>query len=240
MLEEAVILAGGFGTRLRDVVNDLPKPMAPVCGKPFLEYLFRYLQHQGVRRVVLSVGYLHEKIENHFGKRFGEIEIDYFVEKEPLGTGGGIRAGLTKCKSEQVLVLNGDTFFDIPLSRLESVQSHECRVATIALHKVQDASRYGTVEIKEGTPLIAGFREKDSTKKGESYINAGVYIIERQKFLAMTPENTAFSLETDFFIPSLEKSPVCYAVFNDNPYFIDIGIPSDYQKANEDFRQFRY
>lgn len=240
MLEEAVILAGGFGTRLRDVIADVPKPMAPVCGQPFLEYLFRYLKQQGIRHVVLSVGYLHEKIENHFGDRFDGIRIDYFVEKEPLGTGGGIRAALTRCSSAQVLVLNGDTFFDIPADALLAVHEKEKTVASIALHRVPDASRYGTVEVEQDRPHISAFREKDPSVHGAALINAGVYVFDRVRFLEMTAEGKPFSLETDFFKPVLEKEPVAFATFAPETYFIDIGIPSDYQKANDDFKQFRY
>src|SRR4051812_4918576 len=116
MIREAIILAGGFGTRLRSVIADLPKPLAPVNGQPFLHYLFRYLQHYKIEKAVLSVGYLSEKVEAHFGKNYLGIDIEYAHEKEPLGTGGGIRLAMEKCSGAHVLVLNGDTFFDVPLA----------------------------------------------------------------------------------------------------------------------------
>lgn len=235
MLDEAVILAGGFGTRLRDVVSDLPKPMAPVCGKPFLHYLLRYLEGQGIRRVVLSVGYMHEKIEAYFGKRYGGIDVDYFIEHEPLGTGGGIRAALTKCTSKQVLVLNGDSFFEIPLLPFFTSHATAAADASLALRHVEDASRYGTVITQESN--VTHFREKTGLQQPGD-INAGVYILPRQRFLEETPEGKNFSIEREFFEPMIGVWKLhAYAA---DGYFIDIGIPADYHKANEDFRHFRY
>ena len=120
MVKEAVILAGGFGTRLQSVVADVPKPMAPVNGKPFLQYILDYCIKQGIERVVLSTGYKHEVIFSFFGTQYNTITIQYAHEQEPLGTGGGIQFALQKCIDENVVVLNGDTFFDVDLQALES------------------------------------------------------------------------------------------------------------------------
>jgi len=240
MLEEAVILSGGFGTRLRDVVQDLPKPMAPVNGKPFLEYLLRYLRRQHVKRAVLSTGYLHEKIEAHFGDAFDGMELVYVVEKEALGTGGGIRLALESCAAKNVYVLNGDTFFDISLDELCSAHWNEQADATIALRAVNDASRYGTVELKPDSAEIAAFREKDPSRSGPALINAGVYVLNREQYLNATPGGKAFSIEQDFFAEQLGALRFCGRPFSEEHYFIDIGIPADYQKANDDLRHFRY
>src|ERR1700752_2462097 len=113
MVKEAIILAGGFGTRLREVIQDLPKPMAPVNNKPFLDYTLKYLAHYGIKKTVLSVGYLSEKIIAQYGNSFADMELAYSVEEEPLGTGGGIRLAMQQCQDYDVLVTNGDSFFDI-------------------------------------------------------------------------------------------------------------------------------
>ena len=119
MTKETIILAGGFGTRLQGVVKDLPKPMAPVNGRPFLTYILDYLIDYEYQRAVLSVGYLHEKIVDYFGKKYKTLEIDYAVEEEPLGTGGGILLAMSKCTTENVLVINGDTMFKVDLTAFE-------------------------------------------------------------------------------------------------------------------------
>ena len=115
---EAIVLAGGLGTRLRSIVLDLPKPMAPIGDKPFLEYIFKYLKKSGVTRVVLSVGYKWKVIEEYFGSSFENIELVYSVENEPLGTGGAIKKAMTKIEGEKVYIINGDTFFDVNLNAL--------------------------------------------------------------------------------------------------------------------------
>lgn len=227
MIKEAVILAGGFGTRLRSVVTDLPKPMAPVNGKPFLHYVFVYLQQYGIEKVVLSVGYLAEKVEEHFGKNYLDIEVIYAHEKEALGTGGGIRLGMEKCSGAHVLALNGDTFFDVPLDEFFETHLGGSSDATLALRKVEDGSRYGTI-VLDGK-RIAAFREKSPEVTGPALINGGVYLLRKKTYLGLTEPGKAFSIEHDFFAKFADK--LWLQAFPCEGYFIDIGVPEDYARA---------
>ena len=119
-IREAIVLAGGLGTRLREAVPDLPKCMAPVNGKPFLHYLLTYFQQQGIERFLLSVGYKHELVSDYFASSSQDFNVSYIVENEPLGTGGGIELAMPAVKGKNVLVLNGDTFFKIDLNRFSN------------------------------------------------------------------------------------------------------------------------
>lgn len=146
---EAVILAGGFGTRLREVVPDLPKPMVPIANKPFLEILLGDLARKGFKRVVLSLGYKAEVIITHFGKRFAGMDIAYAVEDTPLGTGGAVRMGMSQCLSDHVFIFNGDTFLDLEADAVELLwQKH--RHCIIVARKVSDTSRYGRLWLRVG------------------------------------------------------------------------------------------
>lgn len=236
MLKEAIILAGGFGTRLRDVVVNVPKPMAPVCDKPFLDYLLKYVKYYGVEKVVLSVGYLSEKIIKQYGTAFEGLQISYSIEKEPMGTGGGIRLAMEKCIGKDVLVLNGDSFFDIHLNSLYDSHCNSQANCTLALRKVENASRYGTVVLGKGKE-ISGFKEKDGQEKPGT-INAGVYILNRESFLKKNPPAKNFSIEKDFFETKLNELKIFG--FELEGYFIDIGIPEDYKRAQHDFKEFNY
>jgi D-glycero-alpha-D-manno-heptose 1-phosphate guanylyltransferase len=236
MLKEAIILAGGFGTRLREVVSDVPKPMAPVNDKPFLDYLLKYLSHYGIERVILSVGHLSEKIINHYGNNFNGIEIVYSVEKEPLGTGGGIRLAMEKCKEYDVLVLNGDSFFSIDLHSFYNKYSDSVADGALALRYTDNCARYGTIILGE-LDIIKSFNEK-SGHKAPGVINAGVYILSRDIYMEETHAGKNFSIEKDFFEKKLNKLTL-YG-FTYNGYFIDIGIPEDYKQAQYDFKTFKY
>jgi D-glycero-alpha-D-manno-heptose 1-phosphate guanylyltransferase len=235
MISEAIILAGGFGTRLQSAVNDLPKPMAPVNGQPFLNYQLKYLQHFGIRRVVLSIGHLHEKILDYYKNGFEDLELDYSIEKEPLGTGGGIRLAMGKCRSNSVLVLNGDSFFDIDLNSFIGQHTGTRADCSLALRKVEDAARYGTVEVSGS--VITSFKEK-SGEKTSGLINAGIYAIEKKVYLQKTPVSGNFSIEKNFFEKHLSELNICG--FEHEGYFIDIGIPEDYSKAQNDFKGTEY
>lgn len=236
MLKEAIILAGGFGTRLREVVADVPKPMAPVNEKPFLDYLLNYLKFYGIEKVVLSVGYLSEKITSHYGGNYNGIKITYCVETEPLGTGGGIRMAMKHCESGKVLVLNGDSFFDINLRSFYARHEDSVADCSLALRNVNNASRYGTIKLGE-MDIITSFLEKNG-KNAPGLINAGVYILGREVFLEETSGHTVFSIEKDFFEKKLDKISV-YG-FTYQGYFIDIGIPEDFKQAQSDFKEFKY
>ncbi|HRF99505.1 MAG TPA: nucleotidyltransferase family protein [Bacteroidia bacterium] len=236
MLTEAVILAGGFGTRLQKIVNDVPKPMAPVNRIPFLNYVFDYLKYYKIQHVVLSTGYLSEKIVEYYKDEFKGIKISYAKEETPLGTGGGIRNAMTKCTTDDVLVLNGDSFFDVDVKshyRNHIFKQADC---TLALRKVDNAARYGTIQLGR-LNKIAAFKEKDNMEK-EGLINGGVYILNREVYFNKTEVDTAFSIEKDFYEKRLKELNIFG--FEYNGYFIDIGIPEDYKKAQDDFKGFKY
>lgn len=236
MISEAIVLAGGFGTRLREVVSDVPKPMALVNGRPFLYYLFRYLREFDIRRVVLSTGYMAETIPAYFGHSFEEMELVYVKEETPLGTGGGIRLALQQCAGPTVLVLNGDSFLDVDLFSFAE-KHHELRAAaSLAVREVEDGSRYGTLSIENDR--ITAFREKSPETKGAASINGGVYLLERELFLEKTPGEKPFSIENDFFAPHC--SDLFFTAFGSSGYFIDIGVPEDYFRAQHEFASFRY
>lgn len=236
MLTEAVILAGGFGTRLQTVVNDVPKPMAPVNSEPFLNYIFSYLKHYGVKHVVLSTGYLADKISEYYKEEYKGIRISYTKEENPLGTGGGIRLALAKCHTRNVLVLNGDSFFDVNLNQYYNQHCSFKSDCSLALRRVENASRYGTIKLGD-MGVIKAFREKDGEEK-PGLINGGVYILNRELFLDKTVAGTAFSIEKDFFEKRINELNIFG--FEYQGYFIDIGIPEDYKKAQNDFERFEY
>ncbi len=228
----AIILAGGFGTRLKTVVNDVPKPMAPINGVPFLSYQLNYLKRFGISHVVLSVGYMHEKIMEFYKNEFNGIKITYVIENEPLGTGGGIRKGIEECDDKAVFALNGDSFFDIDLDKLQQFHDFKNASFSLALRKVENASRYGNIEINRENEIVQ-FQEKSDTPEA-GLINAGIYILEPTLYLKHTPAHTKFSIEKDLFEKELQTLPI-YG-FEFDGYFIDIGIPEDYNKAQHDLK----
>ena len=215
MEKEAIILAGGFGT-----------PMAPVNGRPFLTYILDYLIDYQYTKVVLSVGYLHEKIEEFFGTQYKSLEIDYAVETEPLGTGGGILFAMSKCETDNVLVINGDTMFKVDLDAFEQFHQDKEGLLSIVLREVEDVSRYGSV-VMDSDNRITLFAEKQLSS-GRGYINGGVYLIHRDLF-AKYPQPEKFSFERDLMTQFYTQEPF-YAMPSDG-YFIDIGIPEDYARA---------
>lgn len=229
---ESIILAGGRGTRLSSVVPDLPKPMAPVCGRPFLDYLLQRLAAQGIERVCLSVGYLAHKIQDFYGDHFDGMKLSYSVEESPLGTGGAIRAALNFTSSEDVLILNGDTIAEVDLQAMETVHRTSERGITIALIRVPDTARYGAVQVHNG--MVTGFLEKGTT--GPGLINAGCYLGKRAIFDPFQLP-VAFSFEQDVLVKHLgELKP---AAFSSDGYFIDIGIPEDYERAQKELCESR-
>ncbi len=230
---EAIVLAGGFGTRLQKVVSEVPKSMALVNQRPFLEHLFDYLILQGVTKVVLSVGYKHEVISGHFGNQYGALSVQYAIEMEPLGTGGGIRLALWKVDGLRALVMNGDSLFRLDYRALMDFHLKKKADATLALRKLDDTGRYGRVSINKAR-RITGFEEK-GTSSGPGLINGGVYIIE--KYFLLEPEfRGRFSMEKDCFERYFPHSKM-YG-FPSEGYFRDIGIPEDYLKAQHEFAAF--
>ena len=224
---EAIILAGGLGTRLRSVVSEVPKCMAPVDGRPFLQYMLEWLSRYDVSHVVLSVGYLKEVIFSFMDSRAWPFEISYAVEEEPLGTGGGIRLALTKCREDRVIVLNGDTFFDVDLDALSFTAP-----VTLALKPMRNFDRYGAVDW-DGE-LVTGFHEKAACAEG--LINGGVYALVRSQLdFAFQPKR--FSFEKDLLEPLAAGHLVAGQV--QDGYFIDIGIPEDYARAQRELPEIQ-
>jgi D-glycero-alpha-D-manno-heptose 1-phosphate guanylyltransferase len=216
---EAIILSGGLGTRLRGTIENLPKSMAPIRGVPFLSLLLNQLSSKGFTKVILAVGYLGEKIEVYYGTKFGNLDLVYSHEEKPIGTGGAIIRALAYTKSNYVYVLNGDTFFDVEFSRSDRTKS-----VKIYCKHMQDVSRYGSLNIRNNR--VVEFKEKGPIDSG--YINGGVYLINRFLFSDYKLPNK-FSFEKDF----LEKYTQRISIETEisDGYFIDIGIPSDYEKA---------
>ena len=225
----AIVLAGGFGTRLQGVVKDLPKPMAPVNGRPFLTYILDYLIDYGYQKAVLSVGYLHEKIVDYFGDSYKSLAIEYAVENEPLGTGGAIAYSLSKCSSDNVLVLNGDTLFRVDLAAFEDFHKQKSGLMSMVLRQMPDVSRYGSVHF-DNDSRITLFAEKN-TDSGEGFINGGIYLINKQLF-TKHPQSTKFSFEKDLMEMIYDTEPIFG--FRSDAYFIDIGIPEDYARAQQE------
>ena len=221
---EAIILAGGMGTRLRSIVTDIPKPMAPVCGRPFLAFILDQLQTHGVQRAVLATGYRHEAVEEYIGTRYGNLSLSYSVETESLGTGGGIKKGMELCSEQNVFVLNGDTFFDVDLVGMIAFHLRTEADITIALKEMTNFDRYGAVTM-DGERVVA-FHEKIMCAKG--YINGGVYLV-RKGLLKDLELPEQFSFEVDLLGKFLHGLNV--GGFRGDGFFIDIGIPEDYKKA---------
>lgn len=229
---EVIILAGGLGTRLRSVVSEVPKCMASVAGKPFLWYLLKYLTRYNVSKVILSVGYLREIIFKWIDKIKDEFpfSFDYAIEEMPLGTGGGIKLALSKATTNDVVVLNGDTFFDANLGELMNSHRLFPSAVTLALKPMQDFERYGRVIMDNVDKRIIEFKEKEYCKEG--LINGGVYIINKlEPIFDGLPEK--FSFETAVLEPNCKLGKLFGVV--QNGYFIDIGIPADYKRAHADF-----
>lgn len=224
-MKPIIILAGGFGTRLRAVVPELPKPLAPIAGRPFLWWLLRTLELQGVQDVYLSTGYKAELIQTVFGDHFGSIRLSYVVEDEPLGTGGAILKASREIEDDAFFVLNGDTLAVVDLAAMERAAHGSHSAVTLAVTHVEDASRYGTIGVDEGSRVVA-FHAKGVP--GPGFISAGVYLIERAALHSLSLPSK-FSIEQDFFEQELQRLNI--VAFPGVEAFIDIGVPDDYVLA---------
>jgi D-glycero-alpha-D-manno-heptose 1-phosphate guanylyltransferase len=252
IIKEAIILAGGLGTRLRDAVPELPKCMAPVGGRPFIHYVTDYFKRSGIEHFIFALGYKSDYFDEFFATAFpgggadsnsdgfgarggGGVEhgsgVSYSLslEQEPLGTGGAIRQGCTLTKTGTALILNGDTFFRIDLAALSAFHAEKDADCSLCLKPMRDFDRFGVVELDE-TQRVTSFREKQHYTAG--LINGGVYALNTRRFLDEgLPEK--FSFEKDY----LEKGDrSLYGIVQDN-YFIDIGIPEDYRRVQEEINQ---
>lgn len=227
---EVIILAGGLGTRLRSAVPDLPKCMAPVNGRPFIDYVVDSFVQQGAEHFIFSLGYLHEILEQHLNETYPQLNKKYVVENEPLGTGGGIKKACSVASFSHVIIANGDTLFNVDVNQLlathETLQSN----CTLCLKPMENFERYGVVEINEQQEIIS-FKEKKHYEKG--LINGGVYALRVAGFLQ---ENLGekFSFEKDYLEAFYTQIKMCGLV--QSGYFIDIGIPEDFAKAQIDFK----
>ena len=225
---EAIILAGGLGTRLRAAVPDLPKPLAPIHGRPFLEHQMDYWIAQGVTRFILSVGYKRGLIEAHFGTTYRKCALAYAREDEPLGTGGGLLLALAEVQTESILVLNGDTFFEVALETLCEQHAAKQAQLTIALRRVPHNDRYGEV-VLNADQGIAAFSAKPSGCEG--IINGGVYMMQRETMLDLGwKAGDKVALEQDL-LPTLLDRKLKIVGVEYAGAFIDIGVPEDYQRA---------
>lgn len=225
----AIILAGGLGTRLRNAVPNLPKPMAPVGGRPFLECLLDYWVNQGITRFVISVGYMKEVIMDHFGNSYKSTPISYAIEEIPLGTGGGLLVAAHLIK-EPFLVLNGDTFFEVDLSVLMKFHAEKSSDWTFSLFTTSESGRYMGMDIAVDGKINS---LKSSVTEGARLANGGAYIVEPAVI-----EKSGFklgekiSLEDDFLPVLINKNCNLFGIeFKKN--FIDIGVPEDYLRATE-------
>jgi len=226
---KAIILAGGLGTRLRSVISEMPKPMASVAGHPFLEILISRLQLNGISEITLSVGYQYEMIQEYFGSDYNNTVINYVIEETPLGTGGALKKAMELYKAdEEIFVLNGDTFLDINYTHMMNEFVISNADVGIALKTMPDAYRYGRVVLDQNNEITA-FEEKGSHEPG--LINAGIYIL-RPSFFDTFDLDLKFSLEKDCFVKYLNRINY-YPYITDN-YFIDIGIPEDYKRAQSE------
>jgi|SRR5580658_5466010 D-glycero-alpha-D-manno-heptose 1-phosphate guanylyltransferase len=240
---EAIILAGGFGTRLQSRLDGIPKPMVQVAGRPFLEILVDRLVDSGFRRIILSVGHLASVISTHFGSAWRDVPIEYVVEDEPLGTGGAIRKSMERISAPSAFVLNGDTWLDMDYAAMNELHQRSHAGITLALCRVLNTTRFGGVLLE--SQRVVRFIEKGQASTGESdpgssfpgsafpgWINGGVYILASD-FPWPADLPARFSFETSVLHPWLPL--LNHAVYFSSGKFIDIGVPEDLDRAQAEF-----
>lgn len=228
---ECIVLAGGLGTRLQGVIGDYPKCMAPVNDKPFLHYVFKYLEQHSCTRVILSLGYKYKAVLEWLETQKLPFDIDYTIEHTPLGTGGGINLAMWRVKEDEVFVLNGDTMFNADLGMMAAFHRNKKAETTLALKGMQNFDRYGVVNTDDATSAITMFEEKKYHEHG--WINGGIYLINKA---ALMDRNLPirYSFEKDYLEAFVSEGK--FYGFKSADYFIDIGIPADYERAQEDFK----
>jgi D-glycero-alpha-D-manno-heptose 1-phosphate guanylyltransferase len=226
-MKEAIVLAGGLGTRLRHIVPDLPKSMAPVNGRPFISYVLAYLARQKISTVIVAAGYRHEQIISGIGKRFMNMDVKYSIEDEPLGTGGAMLKAFSCTGSGSCLVLNGDTLFTVDIASFTGHFIEKRPAISVAVKPMENFDRYGNITL-EGE-RIKSFNEKKFCRKG--IINGGVYLVNKE-WMIMNSPGPVFSFEKDI----LQKKAVDEMItgYISDTYFIDIGVPEDYFRAERE------
>jgi len=226
---DVIILAGGLGTRLSSVVKDVPKPMAAVGGRPFLDHILANLSLGNIHKIVLAVGHKYEVIGDYYGDTYENVKLEYSIENEPLGTGGGIAKALQLVESETCLILNGDTYFDVNYEELWQVHSESGKLMTLALKYMENPDRYGTV-LLEGSNIVK-FQEKQ-VGLPFGIINGGIYWVNKA-LLEEMPTQEKFSFESEVLEKKVTKNKL--GRYISQGLFIDIGIPEDYARAQEIF-----
>ncbi len=228
---EAIILAGGLGKRLQHLLPQTPKPMAMVAGSPFLEYILQHLAALQFKRIILSVGYLAEQIQDHFQSSYLGVDIQYCYESVPLGTGGAISAALhhSSLEDAEIFILNGDSFLEFNPRIFTGNMIGKKADIILGLKKMTNPHRYGTVDLNSSNKII-NFKEKRNIESG--MINCGVYLIKRD-LLNNYKLNKKYSFEKDFLEVYLNKLNAYGEIVNG--YFIDIGVEEDFLQAQKDF-----
>lgn len=229
-MTEAIILAGGLGTRLRSVVSDFPKCIAPVAGKPFINFVIDHFLHQGIEKFIFALGYKSDIIINYININFPNINAQYSIEQAPLGTGGAIKKACTLITGKSALIANGDTLYKIDISQTISFYNQCDADCVLTLKPMYDFDRYGAVELNKDFS-ISVFKEKQYYKEG--LINGGMYLLNRDKFLQENLPDT-FSFEKDY-LESLYNKRRIFGIIQDT-YFIDIGIPEDFERAQNELK----
>ena len=227
---EAIVLAGGLGTRLRGVVDDVPKPMAPVQGRPFLALILDQLVGAGFKTAIIATGYRHEAIRSYFGADYRGLALRYSVEDEPLGTGGAIRLACAQADARDVFVLNGDTYLELDFRAMMEAHVRAGSHLSMAICHVSDVARYGALELCDDR--VQRFLEKG--RSGPGWINGGTYVLGPALRARLRPQG-AFSFEQDLLAP--EVSSIRPLAFRSSGLFIDIGIPQDYARAQQIFAE---
>jgi len=237
MIKEAILLAGGLGTRLRSAVPELPKCLAPVRGRPFIAYVTDYFRRQGIERFIFALGYKSDYFDDFFRAEFPDGGYAVSLEDTPLGTGGAIRQACGLSVEKTVLILNGDTFFRIGLEALSDFHEEKRADCSLCLRPMTDFDRFGAVEL-DAQARVSRFREKQYYRTG--LINGGVYALDKASFMGEDwPQK--FSFEKDYLEPAVDKGSVdssgrhLFGLVQEK-YFIDIGIPEDYSRIQEEFK----
>ncbi len=232
----AVILAGGFGTRLRSVIDDRPKCLAPILGRPFLAHQLERLARAGLKQAVICTGYLAEQVEEAFGEQFGDIRLRYSREIEPLGTAGAIRLSAEIIESDSMLVLNGDSVCAADLRLFAADYEKIGCQPLMLLTPVDDTARYGRVECDDSTPVFKVNQFMEKGVAGPGWINAGIYLLPRN-FVLEFPQGRACSIEKEIF-PGWASEGKLFASKIESE-FLDIGTPESYMLANEFFARLK-